>query len=76
MKELIIGALVGEAMLFAFIFFSYRTELLYDFDAWFKKHSKSLYIAMIVAGIFGMIVAVSDGSGSPCREFGRYASSC
>ena len=77
LKDFLIGALIGEFLLFVVIFFSYRTHLIYDFDGWFKKHSKSLFRSMVLAGLFfGSVIAFSDGSSSSCKEFGRYASNC
>ena len=77
MSDFLRGALVGEIMLFAIVLLAYYSEIKYDFSLFLNKHKKSILISILVAGCLGGLVAVFDnGSGSSCKSFGRFASSC
>jgi hypothetical protein len=75
--DFLIGSLAGLILLFLVTFFSYRSDLMYDFRGWWKKHSKGFLIATFIVFILGgVFVGLDNNESLGCRDFGRYASSC
>lgn len=71
------GVITGIIMASFLILFAGGKELFYDLDGFIKKHGNGLLWTIAICIAFGILVSLNDGgSGAPCKEWGRYASSC
>jgi len=74
----IIGSLIGVFMFLMIIVLGYGRDIFHKSKDWWKKNIRGFYIGFLVSVVLGGMLAVFDdkSSGSTCREYGGFASSC
>lgn len=71
------GVITGIIMGSLLILFAGGKEMYHDFDGFIKKHGNGLLWTFVICIAVGVLVSFdAGGSGTSCREWGRYASSC